>query len=115
MQFSCMDSFTSSLVKGSPLSLRTTCSIPCVEKILSNFGIMALADVDRTKSTSGNREYASMTTNKYTHQLEMDHKNPCGVYTKSVEAEGTSAHVGRPNDSQGHSLDKQHIYQSVSW
>lgn len=63
--FSRMYCLISSLVKGGPLSLLTTCGSPWVEKILSNFGVTQLADVERTISTSGNHEYASMITNKY--------------------------------------------------
>ena len=39
--------------------------IPWLENILYIFGIIALAEVECTMSTLGNREYASMTTKRY--------------------------------------------------
>ena len=39
--------------------------IPCLANIPSSFGMVDLADVEVTISTSGNRLYASMTTSKY--------------------------------------------------
>ena len=52
-------------MKGGPLLLLTTWGRPCVEKILSNFGMIQAADVVPTMSISANREYASITTSKY--------------------------------------------------
>ena len=86
MPFSCIKCLTSSLVNGGPLSLRTTLGIPCVENIRPNFGIMALAEVEWTISTSGKREYASMATNK----MEMGRRNPHEPYAKALVATETS-------------------------
>ena len=58
-------SLISSLENGSPLSLFTIMDIPCVAKIHSSLGIVALEEVDVMISTSGNLLYASITTNKY--------------------------------------------------
>ena len=49
-------------LNGGPLSDTTLYGIPCVENILSSFGISAAADVECTISTSGYREYASIAT-----------------------------------------------------
>ena len=43
-------------VKGGPLSLLMTVGMPCVASIRSNLGIIALAEVEWTMSTSGNLE-----------------------------------------------------------
>ena len=55
----------SSPLNGGPLSDFTMLGMPCVAKILSNFGITVDALVDRTISTSGYLEYRSITTSKY--------------------------------------------------
>ena len=44
--FSLIYSLIYLLVNGGPLSLCITCGMPCVEKILSIFGMMELADVE---------------------------------------------------------------------
>ncbi|CAB4001077.1 Hypothetical predicted protein [Paramuricea clavata] len=62
----CSANFLNSrLVNGGPLSLFKTSGIPCLEKIASNFGITALADVEVKISTSGKRLYSSITTMIY--------------------------------------------------
>jgi len=43
-------------IKGGPLSLLMTVGMPCVTSIRSNLGIIALAEVEWTMSTSGNLE-----------------------------------------------------------
>ncbi len=62
---SLMKSRMSLLENGGPLSLIRISGIPCRANIPSNFGIVDLADVDVTISTSGYLLYASMTTSKY--------------------------------------------------
>ena len=53
------------LLNGGPLSLLLTQGIPCVANILSSFNMVVVPVVERMISTSGNREYASMATRKY--------------------------------------------------
>ena len=55
----------SSPTKGGPLSDLILAGIPCLANIASSFGIVALAEVVVTSSTSGYREYVSMTTKRY--------------------------------------------------
>ena len=59
--------FLNSQLNGGPLSHLMVCGNSYVEKIPCNFGITVLAAVECTISTSGNLEYASITTNKYSH------------------------------------------------
>ena len=50
--------------KGGPLSLLINRGRPCVAKMHSNFGMLTVADVEFTVSTSGKRLYASITTSR---------------------------------------------------
>ena len=62
MPFSLMNLLISSLLKGGPLSVLIMLGRPWVAKILSNLEIVVVANVERTISTSGNRELESITT-----------------------------------------------------
>ena len=55
-------------IKWGPLSLFGTSGIPCLEKTAMSFGIVDLAEVDVTVSTSGKQLYLSMTTVRYSPQ-----------------------------------------------
>ena len=50
---------------GGLLSLFKTSGIPFLAKIATSFGMVDLAEVDVTISTSGKRLYSSMTTMRY--------------------------------------------------
>ena len=50
---------------GGPLLVLSFFGMPWVAKILSSFGMHALASVELTISTSGNLEYVSITTSRY--------------------------------------------------
>ena len=67
-------------------------------------GIIALAEVEYTMSTSGNREYASMIT----LPKETDHKNPCERCAKALAAMETSEED--LDDFQNCWLGKQYTY-----
>ena len=51
-------------LKRGPLSLFKTSGIPYIAKIALSFGMVDLAEVDMTISTSGNRLYSSRTTTR---------------------------------------------------
>ena len=53
------------LLNGGQLSDIILCGSPCSENIFSSAEIVQLADVDNTISTTGQREYWSIVTNKY--------------------------------------------------
>ena len=53
------------LLNGGLLSEIKTSGIPWTANILSSFGITATVFVECTMSTSGNREYLSITTSRY--------------------------------------------------
>ena len=55
----------SSPKNGGPLSDLTSSGIPCLANIASSLGMVALAEVFVTCSTSGYREYVSITTKRY--------------------------------------------------
>ena len=58
-------SLNDSELNGDPLSDLIFKGIPKVDRILSNFGIAAFAEVFDTNSTSGYLEYSSIATNAY--------------------------------------------------
>jgi len=86
--FSCMYSFDL-FTRGGPLSLLTTRGIPWVEKILSNLEMIEFTDVERTISTSGNCDYASMTGNIYS-PAGKGHRSPCTWYAEGLVVSETS-------------------------
>ena len=52
--------------------------------ICSSFGIVVDFDVDRTTSTSGNLEFPSMTTNRYSPVGNGPHSNQCEEYATEL-------------------------------